>query len=431
MHDAIRLLVFDLSAHLHLPAYLRLLIESWNARAPAGELTLVVHPTFAGNHADVVELAERAPRGNVRILTPTEEEHRRRRQPPRATPASAGLTDARTFAGAMRGDVGATTLPYEWQLLRWYAGKIGATRALIVHVDAYLLLLAAGVEPPCPLSGIFFAPMFHYGGLGCRPSSEQEQALALRQKFLLARVLRQERIHRLFMLDPFAVEGTLGFPNREKVVYLPDPVPRNRATAAQVAALRAKLGVDPGRSVLLMFGHLTPRKGCSQLLDALTRLPEDTCRSISVVFAGVVRPDYRPELERRTVALCAERPVEVIRRFGFVAHEDVAAYFRMADVVLTPYPRHPGMSGVVLLAAAAGVPVLGASYGLMGEYVRRYRLGVTVDATDPEDIAAGLSRLLAGATAGLVDQARMRRVAKQHEASRFGATLLDSLLAEG
>ncbi len=371
MRDGPRLLVFDLSTHLHLPAYLEFLIESWSARAPAGELTLVVHPAFAGDHADVFERAGRAPRGGVRILTPTEEGHHGRREPPRVTPASAGVKDARTLASVMRGEVPAAALSYEWQLLHRYAGKIGATRALIIHVDAYLPLLAAGVEPPCPLSGIFFTPMFHYGGFGYPPSSEQEQTLALRQKFLLARTLRQEWIHRLFMLDPFAVEETLGFPHREKVVYLPDPVPPNRATAAQGTAVRAKLGIDPGRSVLLMFGHLTPRKGCRELLDALRYLPESTCRSISVVFVGVAGLDYRLELERRIAALCAERPVEVIRQFGFVAQEDVAAYFRMADVVLAPYPRHQGMSGVVLLAAAAGVPVLSGSYGLMGEYVRR------------------------------------------------------------
>jgi hypothetical protein len=64
----------------------------------------------------------------------------------------------------------------------------------------------------------------------------------------------------------------------------------------------------------------------------------------------------------------------------------------------------------------------------MGEYVRRHRLGVAVDAADPEAIAAGLERLLARGATNLVDPDAMRRLAERHDSRHFGAMLLGALL---
>jgi glycosyltransferase involved in cell wall biosynthesis len=420
-------MVFDLSGHLHLPAYLRFLIESWCARDGPGELSLVVTPPFARSHPDVVVLAGQARRGNVRVLTLTEGEHRRSRSP--AHPAEPSDPRVRpSLVELLQRSPGVADWSHHWVLLHRYAEATRATHSLIVHLDGYLPLLAGGAALPGSLSGIFFGPAFHYGRIGSPPRAPQERTEQLHQKFVLARALRHERLRHLFMLDPFAVEDVPRVSAREKVRFLPDPVPPNRATAAEVATLRARLGVDSGRAVLLLFGHLTPRKGGDELLDALGRLPEDRSRALALVLAGVVRPDYRPELERRAAALRARRPIQVIERFGFVSQEDVPAYFRLADIVLAPYPRHAGMSGVLLLAAAAGTPVLSGHYGLMGEYVRRHRLGVAVDAADPEAIAAGLERLLARGATNLVDPDAMRRLAERHDSRHFGAMLLGALL---
>jgi glycosyltransferase involved in cell wall biosynthesis len=428
--DGPRILVFDLTGDLHLPSYLRFLMESWCERDPDGVLNLFVHPEFLRKHGDVVALAKRAPRGNVRFLTLNEDERRRRREGERAALERAESNPVRSLADVIRGTAATEALSYDWQLLHRYARKVRATQSLIAHFDWYLPLLACAAQLPCPLSGIFFAPTFHYRRFGCPPQSEQERAIELHQKFLFARTLRREQFYRLYLLDPFAVEETSRFPGSEKVTFLPDPVPPNRATETQVSALRTRLAVEPGRSILLMFGHLTPRKGCDQILEALMRLPESVCRGICLVFAGVIESDYRSEIEQRAAALCAERPIQLVTRFEFVAQQDVASYFRMADVVLTPYPKHPGKSGLVLLAAAAGTPVLSSRYGLMAEYVRRHRLGLTVDATDSEEIAAGLKQLLTAPPVDLVDFSAMKRLAEQHHATRFGATLLDSLLSQ-
>jgi hypothetical protein len=61
-----RILIFDLSRHIHLPGYLHLLVEFWCHNVSAGELSIVTWHTFLRSHADVVRLAEQAPRRPLR-----------------------------------------------------------------------------------------------------------------------------------------------------------------------------------------------------------------------------------------------------------------------------------------------------------------------------------------------------------------------------
>jgi glycosyltransferase involved in cell wall biosynthesis len=99
----------------------------------------------------------------------------------------------------------------------------------------------------------------------------------------------------------------------------------------------------------------------------------------------------------------------------------------MADVILAPYQRHVGMSGILLLAAAAQKPVLSSNYGLMGEIVRRYELGLTVDSTEPKEIAKGLTRFLVEDSDKLCDRAKMKSFAEQNSAEEFARVIFEHL----
>lgn len=420
-------MVFDLSAHIHLPGYLRFLIESWGERRPLADLTVVVHPQFAERHADVVTLA--ADHG-IRFLALSRDEHRHRIACQRAALDSPDANPALSFADLLRGRIANEALSFDWQMLHTFGTKTEASRCLVVAIDPFLPLLAGGCTPPCPVSGIFFGARFHYTRMGWSRAQEPEQTLELRQKFMLSRALDNPLTHRLLLLDPFAAAEAERFPRGHKIRHLADPVVANRATDAAARDLREHFGIQSDRIVLLLFGHLTPRKGAGVLIEALWRVPQSMCRSLCVVFAGVTNPDYRAELEARAAVLAAARGVQFVLRFAFVPHEAVDTHFRMADWVLAPYPNHVGMSGILLLAAAAGKPVLASDFGLMGAYVKRHRLGLAVDARDPDAVADGLRRIAQGAADGIADPAAMQELADRHDHGRFGSTLMDTLLAD-
>jgi glycosyltransferase involved in cell wall biosynthesis len=285
-----------------------------------------------------------------------------------------------------------------------------------------------GLSAPVPLSGIYFGPTFHYQKLGLGDSSDRGATeRTLREKFVLVRALRHPRLHRLFFLDPLAARAARRFPEGDKAAHLPDPVRFEKPSASRVARLRSELGIDAGRKIFLLFGHLTPRKGVEPLLAAFGLLEPELCRRCCLVLAGKLGSTHGDRLRRAIGVLAAERPVQVVERFDYVAHDSVPVYMTLADVVLAPYPRHAGMSGVLLLAAAAGRPILSSGYGLMGELVRRHRLGLTVDAGSPEEIALALERCLERPTSALASEAEMRAFAERHDASRFAAKVLSAL----
>jgi glycosyltransferase involved in cell wall biosynthesis len=113
-----------------------------------------------------------------------------------------------------------------------------------------------------------------------------------------------------------------------------------------------------------------------------------------------------------------------------VSDEEMHALFAAASLVLVPYQRHVGSSGVVVRAAAAGVPVLGPSYGMLGMLIEDRCLGESVDTTRPEELAAGLARFLDPSTPFPFDAEKARAYAAANTEEAMASTLFRFALAE-
>jgi glycosyltransferase involved in cell wall biosynthesis len=238
-------------------------------------------------------------------------------------------------------------------------------------------------------------------------------------------MLRKPQLHTLFCLDPFAVEKLNQRYSPPKAVALPDPVTANSVSPSQVATLRQRLGIEPHRRVFLLFGALTERKGVFQLLEAFRQQSSQLCQQMCLCLVGESR--LASKIESRLSDICQIKPLQAIQQYEFIPDEQVDAYFQIADVVLAPYQRHVGMSGILLLAAAAEKPILSSDYGLMGELVRRHRLGLCVDSTSPAAIAKGLAQFLSSDTEQWCDRASMRAFAEQNAAEKFAQTIFQRL----
>lgn len=416
-------MLFDVARHAHLPSYLRYLIEFWNARGLGENLVVVVARTFLREHGEVVQLAERAPRRNIEFVGLTRAEQAAKVE------AEKGYTSRMpTFAELLRVDAPQYPAYQDWELFCRYAETFKVRRGFILYLDYYLPLLATGMRSPVPFSGIYFGPSFHYGSFN-EPytNGRLEPAQVLREKFVLARVLGDPKLERLFFLDPFAVAPVRKFPFGAKAAYLPDPVRASPVPTQEVDALRAELGIEAGRKVFLLFGELTPRKGIRELFNALARLTQETARGICILLAGRADAMRQAELHEQCAALDAIVPVQLVERYTFIPHAKVAAYFQLAGVVLLPYPKHNGMSGVLLLAAAYQKPVLSSAYGLMGELTRHYGLGLTVDVTQPAEMASALTRLATQDATTLCDTEGMKHFAAQHDPDVFASQVFQSM----
>jgi len=115
--------------------------------------------------------------------------------------------------------------------------------------------------------------------------------------------------------------------------------------------------------------------------------------------------------------------VQVVLRDERVPDDEVPDLLGAADVVLLPYQRHLGSSGVLVRAAAAGTPVLGDGYGLLGAQIRRHALGITVDATQTGDLVRGLHRCVTMPLDALFDAEAAAAFARHHTAEHFAETI--------
>jgi glycosyltransferase involved in cell wall biosynthesis len=355
------LLIFEPEISGHHPGYLRHLLHYW----PKAEthLIFVVSPEFAQRHLDVMQ-------------TPTQ-----------ATVTWQPMTaqELRWYEQSKRSVVRHVWV--EWRLYCRYAKTMQADQGLIMYMDRFQLPLALRLVSPCPMSGIFFRPKFHYRQLNQRQPTAKERLSALREQWLWRSALRHPQLKTLFCLDPFAVEPLRALGGHTPVVHLPDPVEIYPQSAAAVTTLRQTLGIDPARKILLLFGMIDRRKGIYQVLEAVQQLGGDHQAQLTLLLVGPLAEVDKANVLAQIDTITQDSAVQIVVCDDFVPDTQIQAYFDIADLVLALYQRHVGMSAILVRAAAAGKPVLASDYGLMGELVQRHQLGFVVDSSDATAIA--------------------------------------------
>jgi len=136
---------------------------------------------------------------------------------------------------------------------------------------------------------------------------------------------------------------------------------------------------------VLFFGLVRPYKGVDLLVEAFASTPEDAV----LLVVGMPRTPIEP-LERRARALGIAERVRFVPRF--VPDEELASYFRRADVVALPY-RDIDQSGVLYTALAFGSPLLLSAVGGFPEIAARGAARL-VEPGSLESLRAGLVDLL-------------------------------------
>jgi glycosyltransferase involved in cell wall biosynthesis len=170
-------------------------------------------------------------------------------------------------------------------------------------------------------------------------------------------------------------------------------VPAARPLPAELAAVDVP--------VVLFFGLLRPYKGIDVLLDAWRALAPDA----ELWIVGMPRMDI--------AALRAQAPPSVRWVPRFVADDEVAAYFRRADLVVLPY-REIDQSGVLFTALAFGAPLLLSDVGGFGE-IAAEGAAALVASGDATALAGELGRLLGDQQA----RAALSQGARRAAATRY------------
>ncbi|WP_448603751.1 glycosyltransferase [Thermoleptolyngbya sp.] len=404
----LRLVCFDLSIYGHHPHYILHLCKGWTVRSPLGKLYFVVSPQFLTVHSDVMQQCSQD--ASVQFVAITEAEQTRLKS------RSSGIArNVRNFQ--------------EWRLFAEYARLLQADHGLMLYLDTCLLPIAAGLSFPCPFSGIYFRPRFHYYTFSPRPQTWDDRLQAWRDRLILGAALRHPQFRTLFSLDPIAPEHITP-PAHVKVCALADPVDLSQKSVGSGVLLRQQLEIEGDRTVFLLFGALTGRKGIYPLLESLALLPNDVCEKVCLVLLGEANAQDRQRIANSVARLRQQKPIQILERYEFVEDAVLHEYIEMADVVLALYQKHVGMSGILMQAALHKKPVLSSDYGLMGELVRRYELGLAIDSTNPRAIAQGITQYVYTSEKISTNPQKMAQLTSSHTSTAFAECILNECISQ-
>lgn len=410
LNQEFKLMLFDLAIGGHYPGYIQHLVRYWCQHNLAGSLDIVVLPEFFTEHSDVIDVVSSYKTHNVNYISisPQEVEN--------LSPRDSALSRARRSFE-------------EWKLIYKYAEKLKPEHCLIMFFDTRQYPLALHNKLPCPFSSIYFRPTFHYDSFIECQTSWGERLQQWREKFFMSRIMRHRQLKTLFCLDPFVVKHLAQFKGNVKSVFLPDPVHTYDSYQPAPEALKSSLGIAPNRQIFLLFGGLARRKGIFQLLEALTLLNVELCQKLCILLVGPMgyNPHDKLKMEQYISQITYTQSIQIIVEDRFVPDREIQSYYQMADVILALYQRHVGMSATLVRAAVAQKPVLSSDYGLMGEIAHRYRLGLTVDATKPPEIAQALTQLVLEFPSEQFDPSKMKSFAEQNSAEKFATTIFQNL----
>jgi glycosyltransferase involved in cell wall biosynthesis len=256
---------------------------------------------------------------------------------------------------------------------------------------------------------------------GAKPG-EAGDGLPMSWKWRLAkRVLKGRALRMLFVINPSVQDvppSWLSAGSRSKLRYLADPA--EFEPAGTRAESRSALGILEGQVAILVIGSIEERKGLDSLLNMLRQ--ESGLDRCVVILAGKQSPNIREQVRAAPCAeLASQKRLIVIDRFLTDSERNLV--LTAADVVWLGYRNHVYMSGVIVLAGRAGLPVLGTPEGEIGRLIARYGLGFAARLDQPTEIASALRAMLDVRTRtdmGLRAQAAFAG----HTAEQFGVEVL-------
>lgn len=311
-----------------------------------------------------------------------------------------------------------------WWTMRRHLQQSGADTGFFLSLDLLALPLALGLGTKGKaLSGILFRPSVHYGSFDGHRTRGRERLRDVRKHLFYRLMLRNPALDRVLSLDPFfPAYAARRYAKGHKVEHLPDPT---HPVATTILPGNDNGPKSNGRTTFLLFGYLTERKGPLVVLDALERLAPSTAAKVGVVLAGRVDPALHDRLEERCARLATLHPQLLLniedRRLD---QAELESLVQRSDVVLAPYQRFVGSSGVLLWAARAGRPVLAQAYGLVGHLTREHRLGLSVDSSDPVAVAAAITQMAQFGPSSFIDLSAAQAFAASQTPQRFAATVL-------
>ena len=199
-----------------------------------------------------------------------------------------------------------------------------------------------------------------------------------------------------------------------------DPFLERPLQAGRQAGLLERYGLQAGDKILLTVARMADTevyKGYDKVIQALPLLV-DAYPDLRYLLVG----SYGKKEKGRLDNMIRQQGLEGRVIFaGFVADEELAAHFNLADIFIMPSEKE-GFGIVFIEAMFYGKPVIAGNIDGSVDALRNGELGLLVDPGNVEEIAAAVKKILANAGKFLPDADKLQ--------AHFGYTAYKRKLSE-
>ncbi|MCY4233542.1 MAG: glycosyltransferase [Bacteroidetes bacterium] len=307
--------------------------------------------------------------------------------------------------------------------------EIKPSHCLLMDFDLFQIPLALGLRFQFPLviCGIYFRPFLELGKSVQLRDGFRRYVRYMRKRAIFSSALNNPHLSSLFSLDRYFVDAYHS--SRAHILSLCDGI-ESQNPSMNATQMKQQIGFEDHRKVALFFGSIAKRKGIFELLEAITILSPSDQEKLCLVIVGKVASEDQNTLLYQLESLERSSRVQLIKELHFITDVEMANYMTASDLVLLPYIGHTHSSGILVRAAIAGKPVLGSNDGLIGRYIRDYKLGLDVISTDPSEIATGILMWLNSPDTFPFASSKSNEFASKHSAKQFSKTIFDQIYTE-
>jgi glycosyltransferase involved in cell wall biosynthesis len=156
-------------------------------------------------------------------------------------------------------------------------------------------------------------------------------------------------------------------------------------SAEELARVRKSFGFPEVATIMITSSRLVPKNGVSDVVSALTKLPENVC--FVICGSGFLEAKIRQQVKD----LGLESRVKFM---GFVDPSELPILMKSSDIFIRPSLTE-GLGNAFLEAMAARVAVIGTPAGGIPDFLTDGETGFMVEIENPESIAVAVTRIQA------------------------------------
>lgn len=302
---------------------------------------------------------------------------------------------------------------YELDLVQYYANKFKATEVVLMYFNIFQIALIFK-KPSFEITAILFLQFYRM-----QRNTISEKLKYYRKYWITKLYCTNSKIKTVFILND---KKTVDYLNLEFKTYifnmLPDPISIYKEEEGFNVNIYYSIPLN--KKILLHPGSIDPRKGTYEIIDSIDFLKDKATAEYAILIVGKAKPNIESIIRTKLESLKNKR-FTIIFDNTFVSNERLKSLFMQSYAILMPYKNVEASSGIMGHAAIANKCVLAPDSGLIGEIIKKYKLGILINKPVAVDIAEGITRLEEYSN----DKMLSSEFTSQHTVEVFSSSLLN------